>query len=428
MGGITPSMSGQVATRPTDKNDINNRIIRFKLERIKQDVATWRQALSEAENVFYPNRLAMQRLFIDTVVNGHVKACMRERKDLTLLKDFAFVNDSGKVNKELTLLFKSKWFYDILEYILDAQFYGYSYINWNSITNNKLSGLKIIKRWNISPDREQVLPFPNSFLGFSLYENPEWSLYVPTNSEHGISNCGYGLLYSVALYEIYLRNLLGFNGDFVELFAAPFRQGKTDKTESVERDDFEAAVRDMGSAGYAITDPLDEILFHDNAGSGNGYKSYESFQSRCEKTISKLFFGHADAIDSTTGKLGSETEESPSTKAIRRTEAADARFVETVINDIFLDKCRALGFDIPLGEKWNLLNDKEKQEQKQSVCEYNQGVATIVKTMSDAGIKVDTGWITEQTGIPVEEKEVVAPPVNISKDIKNKLDKLYGKL
>jgi phage gp29-like protein len=426
--GVVPSMTGQIATRPTDKNDINNRIIRLKLERLRQDIGSWRQAISEAENVFYPNRLNMQRLYLDTVLNGHVKACMRERKDLTLLKAFAINNKSGTANKEFTELFKSKWFYDIIEYILDAQFYGYSYINWSSVVNDKLSGLQLIKRWNVSPDREQVLPFPNSFTGFSLYEEDllNWSLYVSTNSENGISKCGYGLLCSVAPYEIYLRNLMGFNGDFVELFAAPFRHGRTDKTEGPERDEFEAAVRDMGSSGYAITDPLDEIDFKDPSGGGNGYKSYESFQERNEKTISKLFFGHSDAIDSRTGKLGSEQgKDSPVAKAIARTEASDARFVETVINDLLLDKLRELGFNIPLDHKFKLLNNKEEQEQKTADTAYNQSVATVVKTLSDSGVKVDTNWIEEQTGIPVEEKEEEVSEKEEDYQFKKLMNKFY---
>jgi len=407
--GLTPNMLGDVATRTNEKHDMNNRIIRYKLERIKQDIASWRRAISEAENTFYPNRLSLQQLYLDTVLNGHVKACMRERKDLTLLKDFAFMSGDNKVNKATTDLLKHQWFYDLIEFVLDAQFYGYSLANWTEVRDNKLHGLHLIRRWNVSPDREQILPFPNSLLGEDIFKDEfiDWSLYVKTISESGISKCGMGLLLSVAPYEIYLRNLMGFNGTYVELFSQPFRHGKTDKTEGAERDLFEQAVSDMGASAYIITDTTDEIEFLDTGGSGTGYKSYESFQERNEKTISKLFFGHSDAIDSRTGKLGSEQgEDSPVSKAIRRTEASDARFVESVINDQFIDKLISLGFNIPKGLKFKLLNNKEEAEEKSEKADYNQKVATMVKTFSDSGYDTDPAQIEEMTGIKLTKKEV----------------------
>lgn len=429
---ITPSMTGEVATRQQDQHDINNRIIRYKLHRLKQDMKSWRDSYSDMENVFYPNRLRNQQILLDTVLNGHVAACMTKRKNLTLLKEFELAVGETR-NEELTELFRSQWFYDAMNYILDALFYGYSYLNWKEINNNRLTGLQLIKRWNISPDREQVLPFPNSFSGFSLFEQEfiDWSLYVATPSENGVSKCGYGILNKVAPYEIYLRNLLGYNGDYVELFSQPFRQGKTTAREGPERDAFEAALREMGSSAYAITDPQDEIIFHNTGADGTGYKSYESFQSRCEKTISKLILGHSDVIDTVPGKLGSQQggDASPAQLALNEIEAADTRFMEFVINDHFLDKLRNIGFDIPEGTKFRLLNDKEEQKEKTAAVVFNQAVAMVAKTFADAGYKVGAEWIKKQTEIDIEEKEEppnIVKPEPMSKDVKNKMDLLYG--
>jgi hypothetical protein len=429
--GITPTTIGITSTRPDNKHDLNRHIVRMKLDRIKQDIALWREAISQAENVYYPNRLALQRLYLDTVLNGHVRACMRERKDLTLLKDFEFQSPNGEVNKKITDLMHASWFYGLMEFIIDAQFYGYSLINWTEVEKSIIKDIQIIKRWNISPDRLQVLSFPGAFNGTSIFDpaDVDWSLWVPTPSEDGISNCGWGLLRSVAPYEIYLRNLMGFNGDYVETFAQPFRHGKTDKTNGPERDEFEKSVANMGAMAYAITDPLDDIEFKDTTGGGNGYKSYESFQERNEKTISKLFFGHSDAIDSRTGKLGSEQgEDSPVAKAIRRTEARDARFVETVINDSLIEKLNNLGFGIPAGTKFVLLNNKEKHEAQEAETAQNQAVATVVKTLNDSGYETTPEWITKQTNIPITKKPEPKPATGFNPAIKNKLEEVYGKL
>ena len=422
---------GLLGTDVNNKRDLNNRIIRMKLDRIRQDISSWRDAVSEAENSFFPSRLAMQRLFLDTVLNGHVKACMNKRKNLTLLKEFAVTNKAGTVNEEVTELFKAQWFDELMNYALEAQFYGYTHLNWTQVFNNQLGGLQLIKRQNISPDREMVLPFPNSFIGFSLFEQEDldWSLWIPTPSDNGISNCGYGLLYNVAPYEIYLRNLMGYNGDFVELFAQPFRVGKTSKTQEDHLAEFDKVLNDMGSSAWARIDPTDEIEFKNENGGGNGYKAYESFQARCEKTISKIILGHDSAIDAIPGKLGTgDGETTAQQMALNEIEAIDNKFIEYVINDKFLDKLRNLGFKIPADVKFKFLNNREEAAAKDSASNSNKKVADIVKTLSDSGYKVTPEWIKEQTQIDVKEAEVAAPTAaeNFSKEIQNKLKQTYG--
>jgi len=58
-----------------DKN-LNSFTSRTGLNRIRQDVSTWRDAMREAEAGQFPHRVKMQRLFVDTVLNGHVSACI----------------------------------------------------------------------------------------------------------------------------------------------------------------------------------------------------------------------------------------------------------------------------------------------------------------------------------------------------------------
>ena len=105
-----------------------------------------------------------------------------------------------------------------------------------------------------------------------------------------------------------LRNILGFNGDYIELFAAPFRWLKTTKTEDIERQNLAAMLSQMGSTGWGIGDHDDDLEFINANGSGSGWQGYENFEKRCESKISKLILGHADALDSIPGKLGNTGE------------------------------------------------------------------------------------------------------------------------
>lgn len=418
--------SNPAKLRAVTPKDPQRYISPVQLQRLRHDVIMWRDAVREAEQAYYPHRVKMQRLFIDTVLNGHVSAAMTKRKNLSLLKDFCICNDDGVEDEECTKLFKKQWFYNFLNYALEAQFYGYSIIALRDLINDDFPDLECIRRWNISPDRKNITAYVYSLSGIE-YESKDffdWIVPVMTAPENGATTCGYGLLYKVALYEIFCRNLMGFNGDFVELYAQPYRVGKTTKTAESERAQLEAALRNMGSAGYALIDPQDEIEFLETALGGTGWKGYENLEKRCEAKISKIILGHADAMDSTPGKLGGGSgEESPVFQAIEDCEISDGRYLEMTVNTHLIPRLISLGFDIPTGLKWMFKNDKEREEIRQKEDEANAKTAAIILTLNQAGFKVDPKYIVDRTGIPVSE----APQnMNLPIGIRNKLAKIYG--
>jgi phage gp29-like protein len=419
---------GVPATVEKKKGDISSNIFKTTLTRTKQDICTWRESIREAEQEWYPHRVKMMRLFQDTILNGHVEAVMTLRKELTLLKDFIIAKENGEEDEEWTKFFKSQWFTNFLDLVLDGIFFGYSLIQIQDIIDNKISGVKIVKRENTSPDRHSVATFQYSIDGTSFYDEQyaDWLVYVSTPNPTGSSVCGFGLLYKIAFCEIFLRNTIGNNADFVELFAQPYRIGRTNTRDEAMRSMMEETLRDMGSSGYAVIDPDDQIELLESQLGGNGYKSYDAFQDRLEKTISKIVLGHGSAVDATEGKLGNNDE---AIKAIENKEKKDNQFAENIVNDQLIPKLRNLGFAIPEGYTFQFKNDKEKEEQRLREDESNQATATIVKTLCDAGFEVSPEYILERTGIPVEKKKEPEPEAMgkpIQKGIKNKLDQLYG--
>lgn len=422
--------------------DLRNYMSPVQLQRLKHDVGMWRAAMSEAELAYYPHRVKQQRLYIDTVLNGHAFSVMERRKELTLLRDFEVVDQKGNPSEVLTEFFsEQEWFNLYMEYVLDAKFFGYSLISLGDCVNDAFPDLGIIKRWHISPDRHNVTSFIYSPSGADFTSEPysDWHIWVPTPSENGQSVCGYGLFYKMGLYEIFLRNTLGFNGDFVELYSQPYRVGKTTKTSDGERAQLEQALQRMGSNGYAIIDPMDEIQFLETQLGGTGWQGYDNLEQRCEKKISKIVLGHADAVDSIPGKLGGgQNPDDPVQAALRDKQTRDGRFLTANINVQLFPKLRKIGFVIPDGYKWRLKNDKELRETRVEEDKNNLATATVYQTIKNAGGKPDWKQFTERTGIKVEEapdpapmpglnpndpKAGKKPPVNAR--IQNKLNKLY---
>jgi len=440
---VQPAMygaPGSVAVRQgggsTDlRKNLTNYIAPVQLQRLRHDVAMWREAVIEAENAWYPHRVKMQRLYIDTILNGHVFSLMDRRKDLTLLRDWCFKDQKGEEIETIKDMFNQEWFDLVVGYSLDALFFGYSLISLGDIEGDMFKSTSLIRRWNVSPDRMNVAEFIYALSGAKFADEPykDWHLWVNTPSENGVGTCGYGLFYKIALYEIFLRNTLGYNGDFVELFAMPYRVGKTTKTEESERAQLEAAIQNMGSAGWAIVDPMDEIDFLENGMAGSGYTAYESLEERCQKTVSKIVLGHSDAMDSTPGKLGSgQGEDNPVAVALRDKQVKDGKFIERVINGQLLPKMRNLGFKIPEGIKFEYKNDQEKEALRSKQDASNKVTAEIAQVMKNAGLKMDAKYFEERTGIKAEEVQEPAPEEMAPEEqeevkrVKNSLESLYG--
>lgn len=397
-----PGINGKISAKTTTHN-LNNYMIPVQLQRLRTDVAAWRDAVNEAELAWYPHRVKMQRMFMDTILNGHVASCIERRKDLTLLRAFMFCDGQGIEDEQWTKFFATKWFSDFINYTLDALFFGYSLIALGDMINDAFPEINIVKRYHVSPDRLNVTPYIYSTTGAPFLQSPYkmWHVWVPTVTEVGVSNCGYGLLYKIALYEIFLRNLLGFNGDFVELYSQPYRVGKTSKTNESERAELEQALRQMGSSGYALIDPSDEIEFLETALGGTGYTGYESLEKRCEEKISKLILGHADALDSTPGKLGgTQGDNSAAAQALKDKQVKDGLFVMNIINTELLPRLRQIGIAIPETLRFEYKNDAEVEECRRLEDQSNLAVAQIAATMKDAGLQMDAAYFAERTKIP----------------------------
>ncbi|WP_315823016.1 phage portal protein family protein [Paraflavitalea speifideaquila] len=88
----------------------------------------------------------MQRLFQDTILNGHVLACLERRYDMTLLRDFKICDDKGIANDDLKKLFRNvttntsgqeensaAWFDDFMKYSLQSPQFGYSLIDLGTL-------------------------------------------------------------------------------------------------------------------------------------------------------------------------------------------------------------------------------------------------------------------------------------------------------
>ncbi len=439
LGGI--NMTAFKSGGPSASN-IERYLAPLRLERIKQDPFTWKQALEEAEipMPLLSYRVKMIQMYNDVMLDGHTFACMEKRKERILLKDYHIVDEKGNEDEEATKLVNQPWYKNIISYALDASGYGFTLLQIGDIVNGVPSKIKLLRRQNVSPDRLNIATVPYSPGGIQFMDEDakdefgepykDWTIWIPTPSDFGISECGYGFLYKVALYQILLRNNLGDNATYNELFGQPLRVGKTDKKDKTSRENMRRELESMGSAAYAVLDPEDKIEFiTGNTGAAAANGPYDNLEQRLEKKISKIILGHADALDSTAGKLGSSGQDDDGAgKAINDKEKRDMDFIDTVLNEIVNPKLMNLGVKIPVGKRLVFKNDLEKQSAANKKTASNTAFMTLVKTAKEAGLEVDPIFVEEMTGIPVTKVVEPTPMINnpnVSKEQKAKLESLY---
>ena len=118
---LNAERTGDWRVEKNPEKNLRSYITPVQLQRIRQDVQSWREAIAEAEQAWYPHRVKMQRIFIDTILNGHVSACMSRRKNLTLLKGFKLCdNETQEEDEQWTKILQKSWFQLYCNYVLDS--------------------------------------------------------------------------------------------------------------------------------------------------------------------------------------------------------------------------------------------------------------------------------------------------------------------
>jgi hypothetical protein len=422
-----------------DAKNVSRTIAPVQFPRVKMDLKEWKDAITEAEMPIFPYRVKMQQIYQDLILDGHVYACWQKRKRLTLSKRPSFFNkvtNQPEENNKTFDFIHSQWWYTLTDYLLDAQGYGYQLISLGDKVGNRFPDLSVVRRQNISPDREIVSPVIYMIDGIH-YDDPDykarkyffdkekeicfnepecsnnsgdsyydWHIWVRTANQFGMSSCGYGIFYQVALFAILMRNNLKLNADFVEMFAQPIRWLKTNKTNESERAQAELYLQNMGSNAYIITDKEDEFQLLQNPASDSAWQSYTSLEERCKKSISAVILGHEDCMSSIPGKMGSQqgNESSPVNIALKEIENEQDKWLCSVINDNVLPKLRNLGFNIPEDVTYGYQDNSELSNITDLENKRKNDFANVVETLTRAGYEVDEKFVEEQTGIPVRRR------------------------
>lgn len=387
-----------------EKGNVTNAIkIQQTLYRTRQDIGTWRSALTQAENIQYPQRQNLYRLYKDVVMDAHLTACINTRKNLILGQEFIVCDNEGNVNEEKTMFLQKKWFYDFVCYALDSIYYGHSLIQFGDIVSDEFSYVELVPREYVKPEFKIVANNPASFTGIN-YTEPlydRWSIGVGGDRD-------LGLLAKATPYVLWKKIATTAWSEYAEVFGTPIRIGKTNVRDNQTRSNMEQFLKNMGTSSYAVVD-TDDIIEMIESNKSDAHEVFDMLIERCNSEISKLILGQTGTTDEKSYSGSANVHE----RILKQYEEADEIFIENIFKYQLVPLLNKHGFGfenlVIKTKEDNKFSDEEKAKIDMELLKY---------------YKIPSDYIESEYGTPVEEK-VKEPEEDNVKKVKNKLEKYY---
>lgn len=374
------------------RRSVAGRITEYQTMRLRSDLGHWRNALTNAENLYYPDRVELYRLYREVVLDAHLSSVMESRKLNLLSQPFKIVAiKGGKEDEKLTRMFRTPWFYKFCEEAMESIFWGPRLVELRPPIDGELAGLDVIQPEMVIPERGIIRDAPMSQHGLAYREgiDAQWIIQIGDSRD-------LGLLHKAVPHVVWKKNSMQAWAEYCDRFALPVRTVEMDLQDE-DRVEVEKMLQNMGRAAYAILPP----------GATNfQYHLPQTFQSGVfagmidhpNAEISKLVLGQTMTTDNGSSKAQGEVHE----RVAEKYTLADKQKVCNLVMWELWERLLLHGYPLAGYEfKWDESENLGKKEQWSIV----QGI------MQHSGYRVPAKYLTETFGVDVEEKPepVVVP-------------------
>lgn len=391
-GYETKAVLAASAEKPakSPRNDVRliRRVIKRQESITRKDIADWKRARQQATNTTEPKQVLLQNLFTDIMDDALMTSqvsVLRIGKSQGAEFELQY---NGKKDEEQTQLLKDSGLYeDLVELIIEAQFFNHSVIEFEY----GLDGLNadLIPRTNISPEVGKFYPDTSGTDTIDYRKLPEFGRWLV---EIYPRRRDLGLLNKAVPYVLIKKFALSCWSELCEIFGIPPRVMKTNTTDDEMLARAETMMREIGSAAYFIIDTTEQFEFAQGV-STNG-DVYKNLISTCDQQLSLLNLAAVVGQDT---ENGNRSKEESSTKLVESVVKADKRLIESSFNRKLLPALAAIGFLKP-GLRMVITKEVDLEKFWKMVHEASQNY------------EIDPAWIAETFGMAVIGKKA-APPL-----------------
>ena len=319
-------------------------IVPKAMARTRADVLTWKSALAMAENIDNPKLYPYYNLVKDMLLDAHTTSQIKNRKLKTLSANFSIKKANGETHTELTSqLQKSVWFGDIIGYILDSEYFGYTLIELNrqvaAAGNDGVPfsdvEVTLVPRQNVIPQKGIILKDYTDDKGLDYLNASEYGTWLLDFG--GVGDLG--LINKAIPHILFSRFAQSCWSELCEIYGIPPRVMKTNTRDRQALNRAERMMTDMGAAAWFIIDETEQFEWATSGVPSTG-EVYDGLIKLCRDNISLLISG---AIIGQDTKYGSKGKEVSSQDMLQALVDADQTMVEQYMNDKVLPALYAIG-------------------------------------------------------------------------------------
>lgn len=361
------------------------------LNRIRESISDWGEAITTVENPYMPlgiKRIDLFNLYRNIALDPHLFALTEtiyNRVRETPFKIFT----NGEYNEEKTELFKRSWFSKYLKYTIEAEYWGFSLIQFLGISDGTFSDVTQIDRFYIRPELKGVSKMmygDSADLKYDAKPYSDWTIFVEGRTYLGRYNI-------VAKKFILKREVEQFWAVFNELYTTPYLTVKTQFNNSPHRNSLLASLENRKHSGFQVIDIEDDIQAVSLGGAG--YTSYKEFETAVDQAMSKAFIGSTMVLDDGSSYSQANIHENNTASFIQSFRV----WIEEMINETLIPKMINLGMALDK-------SDKFKWELSESMKTVDW--ATVIGTLAPF-FGFDEKEISEKIGIDLETKQPQEP-------------------
>lgn len=385
-----PVVAAQKVDRRKKDLGLVRRVIKRNESITRKDIADWKRARQQATNSSEPKQVLLQRLFdeimLDALMTSQISVL---RVGKSQGAEFE-LKANGKKDDEQTQKLKDSGLYeDLVELIIEAQFYNHSLVEF-SYDGDNLSA-ELIPRTNISPEVGKFYPDVQDSATIDYRDLPEFKKWIV---EVYPRKRDLGLLNKAVPYVLIKKFALSCWSELCEIFGIPPRVMKTNTTDSEMLERADMMMKEIGSAAYFIIDTTEEFEFAQGVATNGDV--YKNLISTCDQQLSLLNLAAVLGQDT---ENGNRSKEESSTKLMEAVVKADKRLIESTFNKTILPALASIGF---LNQGLRLEITKEVDLEKLWKMTYE----------ASQNYEVDPEWIRDTFGIAVIGKKTatVVPP------------------
>lgn len=326
----------------------------------------------------YTQRTRLYDMYEDAVLDTHLISVMSKRRYALLKQPVEFWRNGvpdNRINEQI----RSPWFRRFLKDILDAQFYGFSLMQF-TIGKDSFVDYYCVPRKHVDPQLRLIKRYQTDITGVPFDEYPGLLMVA--------GDMPLGLLAACLPWTIRKNGTVGDWCQFSELFGMPIRDYAYD---AADEDARRRTIQDAMSqgSGSVFVHPDGTKLNFIEAGNKTGSADvYRTLVDTCNKEISKAIL--CNTLTTEASETGTQALGTVHRDVEEGVAEADRTFVLDVLNYMMTDIFSSMGIDTDGGEFVFVRKDGVSKKE----------MAELFDTARNRlGLPIDDDYIYQELGI-----------------------------